>query len=278
MTISDATQKLLNHPKALCNMVRRVAVEAGDAVLAYYDESGCDSTPKGDGSPCTIADHESERIILERLGDIAPDIPVIAEEAVERGHVPDLTGAEWFWLVDPLDGTKEFETGGPDFTVNIALIHNGIPVTGVVFVPVTGELYAGCGPESAVKWNADTDNEKPIRVREAPARGLTVVASKHHDRQPEIEVFLKEMKIDKVIRRASSVKICAIAAGKADLYPRLGPTSEWDIAAGDAILRSAGGKIVDMQGNPLTYGHAKRKFLNGEFIASSGFWPVDDAT
>jgi 3'(2'), 5'-bisphosphate nucleotidase len=162
--------------------------------------------------------------------------------------------------------------------VNIALIHNGVPVLGVVYAPVPGELYAGCGPGTAIRWLADHENDKPITVRDAPAAGFTVVASVNHKNDAKLNAFLDDLKVAKVLHRASSLKICAIAAGKADIYPRHGLTSEWDTAAGHAVLNSAGGKIVDLDGNPLTYGHADRKFLNPEFVASSGFWPFAPET
>lgn len=274
--ISAASQKLLNHPQAVCNMVRRIAVEAGDHILQYYDESGSQSEQKDDGSPVTIADRESEAIILRGLIAMMPDVPVVAEESVASGQIPDLAGQDWFWLVDPLDGTKEFIKGSPDFTVNIALIHRGQPVIGVVYVPVPGELYAGCGPGTATRWLAETEHEKPITVRDLPARGLTVMESKNHRIDADQDRFLESFKVDKRLRRGSSLKICMIAAGRADLYPRLGPTCEWDSAAGDAVLRSAGGMITDLDGAPMTYGHAERKFLNPYFVASSGFWPVKE--
>lgn len=276
-TLSPATEKLLRHPAAICNMVRRLAIEAGDHTLQYYEEAGCAADEKTDGSPVTIADREAEAIIIKGLNDIAADIPVVGEEATAAGIIPDLSGAEWFWLVDPLDGTREFVRGSPDYTVNIALIHRGIPVLGVVYAPVSGELYAGYGQGTAIRWLADTQNEKPIRVRDMPSGGLTVISSRNHHHQTEFDQFIADFKIAKAVRRGSSLKICLIAAGKADVYPRFGLTCEWDTAAGDAILRSAGGHIVDMQGAPLTYGHADRKFHNPEFVASSGFWPVPDA-
>ena len=274
-----ATAQLLKHPKALCNMVRRLAVEAGDHTVSYFEMVGTDADEgfqiKDDGSPFHRADVEAEAMIIAGLEAIAPGIPVIGEESVNAGKIPDLNGAEWFWLVDPIDGTKEFlegPNGSGDYTVNIALVHRGVPVIGVVYAPVPGELYAGCGPGTAIRWRADTDNEKPIAVREAPAAGFTVVASRHHGDQKRLDAFLAELKVAKVLHRASSLKICAIAAGKADVYPRHGLTSEWDTAAGHAVLLSAGGSMVDFQGHALTYGHDARKFLNPEFVASSGFW------
>lgn len=277
MTVIQArTQKLLDHPKALCNMVARIAVAAGDRTLDYYDESGSGAfETKADGSVVTQADREAEEIIRTRLADIASDIPFIGEETVAAGTCPPLTDGGWFWLVDPIDGTRGFIRGNPDYTVNIALIHNGAPVLGVVYVPVTGTLYAGCGPGTAIRRiEGESAQDKPIAVRPPPARGLTVLESSYH-RSDEIQTrFLDSLKVEKRIRRGSSLKICLIAAGKADLYPRLGETSEWDTAAADAVLRAAGGTIVDLNGNTLTYGHAEREFRNPDFVASSGFWPV----
>ncbi len=279
--LPPATAQLLQHPKALCNMVRRLAVAAGDHTLQYFESVGTDADDgfqvKDDGSPFHRADVEAEEMIVTGLAALAPGIPVVGEESVSAGKIPDLNGVEWFWLVDPIDGTREFlegPNGSGDYTVNIALVHRGVPVIGVVYAPVSGELFAGCGPGTALRWRADTGNEKPIAVRPAPAAGLVVVASRNHRDQKKLDDFLAEMKVAKVIHRASSLKICAIAAGKADIYPRHGLTSEWDTAAGHAVLASAGGAIVDMDGNALTYGHAAQKFVNPEFVASSGFWPV----
>ncbi len=263
-----SSDKLLAHPAALCNMIRRIALEAGELTLDYFDETGFDGADaKGDGSPVTAADRAAEALIEAALADITPDVPMVGEEASEEGRTPDLTDAAYFWLVDPLDGTREFISGGGDYTVNIALIHNGAPVLGVVYAPVNGELYAGHGPGTAVRLNEETGTEKPIHVRQPPAEGLTVVASASHSNAAELEKFLSDYKVAKLIKRGSSLKICAVAAGKADLYPRLGPTCEWDTAAGDAVLRAAGGIITDLQGRDFTYGHAARKFLNPGFIA-----------
>lgn len=272
-------------------MARRIAIEAGHATLAHFDESGyAGAETKGDGSPVTVADREAEEIIGKKLKDILPDIPIIGEEAAEAGNLPDLSGADYFWLVDPLDGTKEFISGSGDYTVNIALIHippsplpsphggegdraaqdraRGEPVLGVVYAPVKGELYAGCGEGTAIRWLEDTNAEKVIHVRRPPKEGLTVVASRNHGDGGRLNAFLDGHKVEKLIKRGSSLKICAVAAGKADLYPRFGPTCEWDTAAGDAILRAAGGVLAATGGQPFTYGHAERKFLNPEFIAA----------
>ncbi|MBI4032072.1 MAG: 3'(2'),5'-bisphosphate nucleotidase CysQ [Proteobacteria bacterium] len=250
-------------------MARRIAIEAGHATLAHFDESGyAGAETKGDGSPVTVADREAEEIIGKKLKDILPDIPIIGEEAAEAGNLPDLSGADYFWLVDSLDGTKEFISGSGDYTVNIALVHNGAPILGVVYAPVKGELYAGCGEGTAIRWLEDTNVEKVIHVRRPPKEGLTVVASRNHGDGGRLNAFLDGHKVEKLIKRGSSLKICAVAAGKADLYPRFGPTCEWDTAAGDAILRAAGGVLATTGGRPFTYGHAGRKFLNPEFIAA----------
>lgn len=267
------SSKLLLHRAALCNTVRRIALEAGEITLEYFDEAGYDGADaKADGSPVTLADQEAEKLIQKRLEDMLPGIPMIGEEASAAGHKPDLTGHDYFWLVDPLDGTKEFISGSGDYTVNIALIHKGAPVLGVVYAPAVGELYAGYTEENgnakALRWLEDTGSEKDIRVRRPPKEGLSVVASKSHGSSQRLDQYLSEYKVEKLVKRGSSLKICIIAAGKADLYPRFGPTSEWDTAAGDAVLRAAGGIIVDLQGKPLTYGGADPKFLNPEFIAA----------
>ena len=271
--LPDQTRKLLQNPGALCNILKRVAKDAGEIVMKYYDgHHDMQVDTKNDDSPVTLADRDAESFIQMTLKQLVPGIPLIGEEAVALGKAPKLKNSEYFWLVDPLDGTKEFIKGTKDFTVNIALIHNGVPVMGVVFAPARGELYAGHGPGTAVRWLEENDNEKPIAIRNSPASGLTVVASGNHGDSARLEKFLEQYKVEKLVKYGSSLKICVIAAGKADLYPRFGPTCEWDTAAADAVLRAAGGQITDTQGKPLPYGGADPKWLNPEFIASSFEW------
>lgn len=240
-----------------------VARAAGEIELKYYRE-GAEVIDKADGSPVTLADQEAEKLIAGALRELSPDIPMVGEESVADGHIPDISGGRFF-LVDPLDGTKEFITGGGDFTVNIALLENFVPVMGVIYAPVSGLLYYGAGAQAFV-----SDNGKPakqIRVRPAPPEGITVVASKRHGDPERLNDFLKDRNVAAMVNRSSSLKFCVIAAGEADFYPRLGPTSEWDTAAGDAILRAAGGQVTQLCGAPLVYGKADKRFLNPEFMA-----------
>ncbi len=268
-----SNEKLLNNLGALCNMVRRIAVDAGQIVLKYYDDlDSSQIEAKADGSPVSLADREAEAFIQLGLEQILPGVPVVGEEAAELGKLPDLKGENYFWLVDALDGTREFISGGDDFTVNIALVHKGVPIMGVVFVPATGILYAGHGPGTAIRWNEETGKDKHISVRTSPAEGLTAVASVRHGDKDRMEKFLDGFKVSKVVKRGSSLKICVIAEGKADIYPRLGPTCEWDTAAGHAVLLSAGGVLTCLSGNELSYGGANPKFLNPEFVACSFPW------
>lgn len=272
--LPESTQKLLDNPGALCNMVRRIALETGDITQKYFEMAG-DShiEAKSDGSPVTLADREAETLIQIKLEEITKGVPIIGEEAASLGKAPknfDRDG--YFWIVDPLDGTKEFIGGGGDYTVNIALINKGQPVLGVVYAPAKGEMYAGHGEGTAIRWMEDTDKEKSISVRKSPKGGLTVVASKSHGDERKLDAFLDKFKVEKLVKRGSSLKICIIAAGKADLYPRFGPTCEWDTAAGDAVLRSAGGIITDLNGDPIKYGGSNEKWLNPEFIACSFEW------
>lgn len=271
--VNARTQKYLGNMGALCNIVRRMAVEAGEITLKYYDGlEDAQVTAKQDGSLVSLADQEAEAYIQKALADLTPDIPFVGEESAAAGQLPDLKQEDYFWLVDPLDGTREFVNGSEDFTVNIALIHKGAPVMGVVYIPVTGVLYAGHAPGTAVRWSEDTGKDKSIKVRIPPKAGLTVVASKSHGDQERLEQFLNDFKINKIIKRGSSLKICAVAEGRADIYPRLGPTCEWDTGAADAVLRAAGGMITDTKGKPLIYGGADPKFLNPEFVASAFEW------
>ena len=282
------SEKLLQNPKALCNQVRRVAHQAGDVVMDYFETMATsDIKDKSDGSPVTQADRSAEALIEKCLFDITPNIPIVGEEAAENGKLPDIREAEYFWCVDPLDGTKEFISGSGDFTVNIALIHQNTPILGVVYAPYTGEIFAGAimpaGQDNyAVMMREDTvkgtqGEDKDICVRPLPEKGLTIMASKSHGDPSRLDELLKNYKVDKLSKRGSSLKICQIAAGKADLYPRLGPTCEWDTAAAHAVLKASGGEILDIEGTPLSYGHQDRKFLNPEFIAISDhcLYPLD---
>jgi 3'(2'), 5'-bisphosphate nucleotidase len=269
----DRAAKLLAHPEALCNMARRIALEAGEIAMRYYDGlEDMQVDVKHDDSPVTLADRETEAFIQAALEQLTPTVPFVGEEAAALGKLKALTCAEYFWLVDPIDGTKDFINGSDEFTVNIALVKQGVPVLGVIYAPAKGELFAAHGPGTAIRWLEDTDNEKRISVRPLPKNGLTVVSSKHYENSAGRDEFLERFKVEKIVKKASSLKICAIAMGRADVYPRFGPTCEWDTAAGDAILRAAGGAITDINGAPLQYGGANPKWLNPEFVAASFEW------
>lgn len=246
--------------------IERLARSAGALILEVY---GTDFAVRGkdDQSPVTEADERAEKLILAGLRAMAPQVPIVAEEAVAAGHVPEV--GELFWLVDPLDGTKEFISRNGEFTVNIALIHNGAPVLGVVLAPAlgpVGRLFAGDVARGA--WVEDAAGRRAIHCRAVPPEGLTVVASRSHGDATALEAFLAGRTVAALANAGSSLKLCLVAAGEADLYPRLGRTMEWDIAAGHAVLLAAGGAVRDLSGQPLRYG--KPGFDNPHFAASGG--------
>ncbi len=266
------SSKLLSHHGALCNVVRRIAVDAGALILEYADGiKDMQATSKDDGSPVTLADQEAERLIEASLLDILPDIPVVGEESFSNGARIDFSRHDYFWLVDPLDGTKAFIAGEPDFTVNIGLIYKNKPILGVIYAPEKGELYSGyCGEiKKASRYFEDSETEKDMRTRAMPKYGISVMSSNYSGGSSLQDKMLEQFKVNKIIRKSSSIKICDIANGRADLYPRFGPTCEWDTAAGHAILRAAGGDIIDMSGNALKYGGDHPNLLNPDFIAAS---------
>jgi 3'(2'), 5'-bisphosphate nucleotidase len=252
---------------ALVQSLIYTAQRAGGAIMAVY-ATDFSVQHKADASPVTVADEAAEKIILADLAAIAPGVPVVAEEAVSAGKVPVI--AERFFLVDPLDGTKEFVSRRDEFTVNVALIEAGEPVLGVVYAPARHELYWGdVRAGKAGRIDADPDGTMPslgnaISVRSPPARGLTAVASRSH-RTPETDAFLANYPVSEFRSIGSSLKFCLVATGEADIYPRLGPTMEWDTAAGHAVLAAAGGRVTGLEGEPFRYG--KPGFRNGNFVA-----------
>lgn len=233
---------------------------AGHVVMDVY-ATDFEVRGKDDASPVTEADERAEAVILAGLARLTPEVPVVAEEAVAAGRVPAV--ARRFWLVDPLDGTKEFIKRNGEFTVNVALVEDGRPTLGVVLAPALGELYAGS--EDGGAFVEDARGRRPIACRTVPAEGLTVVASRSHGDAAALDAFLAGRKVASVVGAGSSLKLCRIAAGVADLYPRLGRTMEWDIAAGHAVLASAGGAVETLDGAPLRYG--KPGFDNPHFVA-----------
>lgn len=235
-----------------------VARRAGIEIMKIY---ATDFTvrQKADSSPVTEADEIAEILITASLAELTPQIPVVGEEAHAAGARPDIGGGT-FWLVDALDGTKEFTKRSGEFTVNLGLIRDGAPVFGVVHAPAIGETYWG-GVGGVWRQTAD-GAPAAIQARAAGADGLVVLTSRSH-RSTEVD-FLKQFKVAEEIHAGSSIKFCRIAAGEADLYPRLGPTHEWDTAAGDAIVRAAGGSVRTMDGRPLAYG--KKDLLNPHFL------------
>lgn len=215
---------------------------------------------KSDASPVTAADVAAEAIILASLRKHFPDIPVIAEEQAAAGHVEKI-GARFF-LVDPLDGTKEFISKNGEFTVNIGLIENGAPVMGVVYAPALGEMFAGAAGEGASRTIKGVTEK--IETRACPPEGPVVLASRSH-RDRETEAFIAKQNCSAITNAGSSLKFCRLAEGKADLYPRFGRTMEWDTAAGHAVLVAAGGSVTNTDGTPFLYG--KPGFANPAFIA-----------
>ncbi len=245
----------------LAQMVE-IARSAGALIMRHY-AGDSERRHKADQSPVTAADEEAEALILQGLHAAAPNIPVIAEESAAAGKLPDIAGGV-FLLVDPLDGTKEFLNKNGEFTVNIALIERGTPTAGVVFAPAVERLFWG---STTGAFEESHGEKRQIQTRATPKDGMIAIASRSH-RDRLTDEYLAHYPIANLIAAGSSLKFCVIAAGEADLYPRHGPTMEWDTAAGDAVLRAAGGRVTRLDGKtPLTYGNAREKFQNPSFVA-----------
>jgi 3'(2'), 5'-bisphosphate nucleotidase len=249
----------------LLDDLAEAAREAGEAILEIV-RRGFDVEHKNDSSPVTEADRAAELIILASLARAAPGVPVIAEEEVAAGRIP--AHKDIYFLVDPLDGTKEFVRGGNDYTVNIGLIEQGVPRLGVVYAPATGRLHGGCVGLGA--WMEAGEGRQPIVTR-ARGKQMTAVASKSHLNQATVDYLQQAAGGCGYVAVGSSLKFCILAEGRADIYPRASPTSEWDTAAGHAVLIAAGGLVDGPDGTSLRYG--KRAFLNRAFVATSGWKP-----
>ena len=258
----------MNFPHPLMAPVVALALQAGDAILPFW-RTGTAVTAKADDSPVTAADLAAHHLILDGLTALDPNIPVLSEE---DANISQSVRAGWqrWWLVDPLDGTKEFISGSEEFTVNIALIEQGQVVFGVVSMPTSGRFYVGGAGLGA--WRGDKDTPpSPIQVRTVPPTGqaFTVVASRRHS-SPEQERLLAGLSASlgelKLANIGSSLKFCLLAEGSADCYPRLAPTSQWDTAAAQGVLEGAGGEVLELSGASFSY-PARESLLNGFFLA-----------
>ena len=256
MTDSPTERRLLD---AACEIAR----EAGHAILEVYGRPDFAVSRKSDDSPLTEADQVSHRIISSALAKLGPGLPILSEESVPTDPATR-RGWKRYWLVDPLDGTKEFVKRNGEFTVNIALVDSTQAVLGAVYAPVLDRMYSGCISLGA--WRSDAGAQaRPIAVRANAASPLRVVGSRSHP-SPELAAYLAGLPAYEITDMGSSLKICLVAEGAADIYPRLGPTSEWDTAAAQAILESAGGRMIDLAGRPLRY-NSKDDLLNPHFLA-----------
>lgn len=254
-----------------------IALEAGAIIMRVY-ETDFEVGEKADKSVVTEADNLAEAYILAELAKVDPDLPVIAEESVSAGHVPE--HGSRFALVDPLDGTREFINRRGEFTVNIAIIKYGRPVMGVVYAPALARLFVAEGPDQAWQTEAGPGAEvpapeqrRPLAIRACPEAGATAIASKSH-RSPETDAFLKRFETAEIISAGSSLKFCLVAAGEADLYPRMGRTMEWDTAAGQSVVEAAGGRVLTEAGAPLLYGKRERGYDNPHFVVYGDVTPV----
>lgn len=248
---------------SLLEPVCEIARRAGQEILKIY-HSEFDVEDKADGSPLTAADRAAHDTIVQGLLELTPDIPVLSEEASDIAY-DERANWQRYWLVDPLDGTKEFVKRNGEFTVNIAFIEGDRPVLGVVYVPVTGVMYYACRGTGAFKF--DGNQVRSIRVQRYQGKKVRVVASRSHA-SDALQTFLHGVGDVETISMGSSLKLCLVAEGAADVYPRLGPTSEWDTAAAQAVVEVAGGSVTDLDGQPLRYN--KKDILNPWFIVSDG--------
>ncbi len=251
------------------DILARIALDAGALIMDVY-ATDFNVERKDDSSPVTEADEKAEALILKALAEADPSLPVLAEEAVAAGHIPE--HGDRFALVDPLDGTKEFINKRGEFTVNIGIIENGVPVMGVVYAPALDRLFVA--EDTFTSWQAEAkpggdlpalEARRPLKIRKAPEQGLTAIASKSH-RSDETNQFLDARNVTEIISAGSSLKFCLIAAGEADLYPRHGRTMEWDTAAGHAVAKAAGARVTLEDETPLTYGKKARGYDNPYFI------------
>jgi len=257
---------------ALAAAIADIAVAAGRAILEVYRQD-FEVTHKTDQSPLTQADLASHRVIRDALARLTPNVPLLSEESADIDFAIRSAWTE-YWLVDPLDGTKEFVNRNGEFTVNIALIRGSQPVLGVVHVPVTGVTYLGLVGDGATRQAPGHDPEA-IRVQVPCADPVRVVGSRSHA-NPRLRQCLEPLGDYELVSMGSSLKFCLLAEGKADLYPRLGPTSEWDTAAAHAVVVAAGGRIVTLENRPLQY-NQKPSFLNPDFVAfadAARDWPA----
>ncbi len=264
---SDSFEIDSHTPDEIALFLAKAALAAGPAVMEEYDR-GCDVASKADGSPVTSADRRAEAIICDYLARIVPLTPLCAEEAMAAGALPEI--AERFILVDPLDGTREFLAGNGEFTINVALIARGAPIAGAVYAPAIGRLWVGGETAFACEVRLggeapDEGSQRRIRTRSAPANLVAFASRSHLDAHSD--AFLKGLPIGETRFAGSSLKFCLIAEGLGDVYPRFAPTMEWDTAAGDAVLRAAGGSVRDPSGRPLLYGKTESGLRNGPFIA-----------
>lgn len=250
---------MLPAPASLLPALEDLARLAGAAIMEIYATDFA-VVRKGDDSPVTEADQKAEALILPGLRALTPNIPIVAEEEAAAGRIPQV--GDTFWLVDPLDGTKEFIKKNGEFTVNMGLIAHGVPVAGVVFAPALGVLWSGAGDQA---FRQDAQGRRAIACRAVPAMGAVVLDSRSHRDSTRLTQFLSTLVEPRIENAGSSLKFCKVADASADFYPRFGPTCEWDVAAGHAVLAAAGGEVVTLDGRPLAYG--KPKFLNSDFVA-----------
>jgi len=257
----------MNHIQIKSELIEQlidISIEAGDAILGFYNTE-IDVRIKSDSSPLTKADLKSNNIIVKRLKALTPNIPILSEE---EAAISFDVRSKWneYWLIDPLDGTKEFINKNGEFTVNIALIRNHKPIFGLIHLPVKKHTYWGCDDKGSFFLDQG-NNIKKIKVSKNINDPIRIVASRSHP-SDGLNNLLDKINNHKLLNVGSSLKFCLIASGKLDVYPRFGPTSEWDIAAGHAIVKSAGGSILDLDGSVIKY-NKKKSYINKDFVASN---------
>jgi 3'(2'), 5'-bisphosphate nucleotidase len=259
---AELAANLADWGRALADLTEEAA-----AVILPYWKTELAVAQKADASPVTEADRAGERLILRRLSELFPGVPAISEEYASEFGTPDAIGPRFF-LVDPVDGTKAFVRGDPNFTVNIGLIDDGVPVAGAVCAPATGEVWFTTATGTVKRISGD-GSEAPVRVRPWP-QGEALALVSHTMREERALELAAEYGFDLRAPMDSSIKLCRIAEGAADIYPRHGPTMEWDTAAGQAVLVAAGGSFLQPDGTAFTYGKADQGFRNGWFVARGG--------